>query len=343
VAALLAVPAQPSPDQSPAPTEQSVPAEAPTPPAVPVEAAPPSAPPAENPPAADNQTVPELSDPLSDPASATAAAQPPLHHAKDDPLEGFNRAMFGIHQGLDKVLYRPAAMGYKHVVPKPVRSGLRNFFSNLTEPLVFANYILQLRVGKAMRTFARFTVNSTLGVGGLVDVAKTKRFNTPHVTNSLGDTFAYYGMGPGPYLFIPLLGPTTLRDVFGGPMDAALLPVIVGVPFNKFEYQVTSGVLIGLDKRAEVDPELRSLFEGAVDPYATLRSVWLQNRAAEVEALRQHKDLLENMPELETPLTDPGKANAVPPPTSNTPELKDPLEDPAAAQPAPSEPAPATP
>jgi phospholipid-binding lipoprotein MlaA len=281
-----------------------------------------------------------LADPLSDPETAAPAAigETPFRATavdpnRGDPLEGFNRAMFGLHQALDKSIYRPVAMGYQHIVPKPVRSGLRNFFGNLTEPVVFLNYLLQFKFGKAAETLARFTINSTLGVGGLFDIAKTKDFNLPHRNNSFGDTLAYYGVGPGPYLFLPLMGPTTLRDVLGGPLDGAVLPLAVGKPFSDWRYQLSSGAITGLDLRAESDPELRALFGGAVDPYATLRSVWLQNRAAEVAGLRHHRVDVQSPSELDDPLRDPGGPVASPP-ESNARELQDAMADPAAPAPA---------
>ncbi|CAN5307014.1 hypothetical protein BH10PSE13_BH10PSE13_22670 [soil metagenome] len=282
--------------------------------------------------AAGEQDPPELRDALDDPASTTVvgAEPPPVpKHARGDSLEGFNRTMFGVHQRLDKAIYRPVAMGYKTVVPKPVRSGLRNMLSNLTEPIVFLNYLLQLKPGKAVKTFARFTINSTVGLAGLIDVAKAKDVALPHVPNGFGNTLARYGVGPGPYLFLPFAGPTTLRDVMGGPIDGAVLPVSVGVPFNRVEFQVSTAVLGGLNRRVEADAELRALFDGAVDPYATLRSVFLQNRAAEVEEIRHPTHSPGTGVELTDPLSDPGAGAAAPSPVANTPELQDPLADPA--------------
>ncbi len=271
----------------------------------------------------------QLDDPLVDPATVALdpTSRPKPRHARGDPLEGFNRGMFGIHQTLDKAIYRPVAMGYKHIVPKPARSGLRNFFTNLTEPIVFLNYLLQLKPGKAAETFARFGINSTLGLAGFFDIAKREDFKLPHRDNGFGSTLARYGVGPGPYLFLPFLGPSTLRDFVGTPVDGAVLPVAIGVPFDRAEYQLASGLLIGLDRRAEADPELRALFAGAVDPYATLRSAFLQSRAAEVAELRgrRGKKPQVDAPELDDPLTDPDASGAH--------ELQDPLADPAIAQP----------
>ncbi|WP_176593862.1 VacJ family lipoprotein [Sphingobium sp. EM0848] len=265
---------------------------------------------------------------------ADAASSPVMTGAKDeigadevkvekDPLEGFNRAMFGVHQTVDKAILRPVAMGYKKVVPKPIRSGARNAISNLSEPFIFVNFLLQGKPGKAVETFARFIVNSTLGIAGLFDIAKRKDFNLPHRANGFGTTLAIYGVKAGPYLFLPLIGPTTLRDVLGKPADDGLLPLAVGRPFSTWEYQLSTGLVGGLDMRAEADPELRALFGDAVDPYATLRSVYLQNRAAEIEEIRgRHaRKKAGDLPELSEPLTDP-----VP---SDAPELQDPMADPA--------------
>ncbi len=279
--------------------------------------------------------LPPVSAPTGDVAEAAPIAAVPQRptpavRPRGDPLQGFNRTMFGLHEGLDKALYRPAAMGYKTVVPKPVRSGIRNILSNLAEPIVFLNFLLQAKPGKAVETLGRFVTNSTLGIGGLFDVAKSKDINLPHRSNSFGSTLALWGVGPGPYLFLPFMGPTTLRDLAGGPVDGAVLPVTIGRPFSTWQYQLATGASGGLDRRAEADPELKALFADAVDRYATLRSVWLQNRAAEIAELRGHaKKQQEGAPdELGDPLTDPGASDATDP-TPSPSELSDPLEDPA--------------
>ncbi len=262
-------------------------------------------PPDEATPVSDNS--PELSDPLVDPATQPSVGPQPKarHHYPGDPLEGFNRTMFRIEFGIDKSIYGPVARGYQHIVPKPARSGLRNFFRNLTEPVVFLNDLLQLKPGRAARTFARFAINSTVGLAGLIDVAASKDVNLPHRSNSFGNTLAYYGVHAGPYLFLPLVGPTTLRDLLGEPVDGAVLPVAVGKPFTGTRYRISSAVITGLDQRAQAEPELRALLGGAVDPYATLRSVWLQERAAEISELHSHSKAPAPAPELEDPLRDP--------------------------------------
>lgn len=268
---------------------------------------------------------------MAQPAAASQATPARRVHAPGDPLESFNRAMFRIFQAVDKAVLRPLALGYRHVVPRPVRSGVRNFFSNLGEPIVFLNDMLQLRPRRAVRTFGRFTINSVLGVGGLIDVATPEKL--PHHDNGFGSTMAFYGVKSGSYVFVPFLGPTTLRDLAGGIGDGMVLPTAVGVPFDRTEYQIPRAVITGLDQRAEADDELQALYRTALDPYATLRSVYLQNRAAQIRALKAHnRDAVAGEEAAGDPLTDPGAgSDATPPPADAAP--LDPLVDPAAPVP----------
>ena len=261
----------------------------------------------------------------------------PRGRTPGDPHERFNRRMFATQQRFDRKFLRPAALGYKRRVPKPLRTGLRHFFSNLGEPIVFLNYLLQLKPGKAMETAARFAINSSLGIGGVLDIANTPGVGLPHRSNGFGDTLGYYGVKPGAYLFLPLVGPTTMRDLIGGQADGLVLPLAVGTPFDRLEYQIPRGVITGLDQRAEADGDLQVLLGDAVDPYATLRSVYLQDRAGEIAALKKRKAAAAPTSELDDPLQD--SAAGLPPATAKPPasdatELQDPLTDPAVADPA---------
>ena len=240
--------------------------------------------------------------------------------------------MFAINQDIDRAVLRPAAMGYKHLVPRFLRAGLRHFFDNLGEPIVFANFALQLKPMSAVRTTVRFLVNSTIGLGGAIDVAKGKAFELPHRPNSFGDTLGFYGVKPGPYLFLPLFGPSDFRDFAGAQADGLLLPTVVAEPFTRLDYRITKAVITGLDLRAEVDGELHALLDDALDPYATLRSVYLQDRAGEIAELKgQSAKTDTSMPDDDLP--DPAASGAKPPPAPATPELQDPLADPATAKP----------
>lgn len=281
-------------------------------------------------------------------APAQAAATPPPTvrvvaphtHAPGDPYERFNRGMFRRHQSFDRHILRPAALAYKHVVPAFLRGAFRHIISNLGEPVVFVNYLLQGKPGKAAETLGRFTINSTLGLAGAVDVAKLPGVKLPHRPNGLGDTLGFYGVKPGPYLFLPFIGPTDLRDLFGGQADGFLLPVAVGHPFDQAKFDVPRALVSGLDQRAEADADLHALLDDAVDPYATLRSVYLQDRAGEIAQLKGRPAASTTAPELGEPLADPGGGHT--PPGAATPELQDPLADPAAAKPAPPAAAPSS-
>ncbi|MBA3898135.1 MAG: VacJ family lipoprotein [Sphingomonadaceae bacterium] len=260
-------------------------------------------------------------------------------HAHGDPLEGLNRGLFSIHQALDRFLFRPAAIAYRTVIPKVIRTGVRHIFSNLGEPVVFVNDVLQLKPKRAAKTFERFAINSILGIGGVLDVAKGEKL--PHRNNGFGNTLGRYGIGPGPYLFLPLIGPTDLRDLAGGQADAAVLPVAIGNPFDRIEYQAPHAVLTGLDLRAESDGDLKALLDGAADPYATLRSVFLQSRTAEVGELRHGKGGEANP--LDDPLADPEAPAAVAGPKASpsdrnagAPPLTDTPADPEPASPPPT-------
>ena len=300
------------------------------------QATPPAPPASTDQPATPAIALDPLVDPANDAAVPDATASPMVNatvvdHAPGDPLEGLNRHLFAGFQFADRTFIRPVAMGYRHVVPKPVRSGLRNFFSNLGEPIVFLNDLLQLKPGRAFKTFERFVINSTLGVGGLIDVAKSRNIGLPHHDNGFGNTLGYYGVGPGPYLFLPIIGPTTLRDLIGGQGDDFVLPIAIGNPFDRLEYQIPRGVLSGIDDRAESDADFKALLDSAVDPYATLRSVYLQNRAAEIQALHSGPTKAGTTTDpLDDPLGDPAARQVSP--------LDDPLSDPAAPPATPQSP-----
>jgi phospholipid-binding lipoprotein MlaA len=180
-------------------------------------------------------------------------------------------------------------MAYKNTLPRPVRGGLRHFLENLQEPVVALNYLLQIKPRKALETIGRFTVNSTIGVGGLIDVAKKRPFNGPHRTNGFAYTLGYYGVKPGPYLFLPLIGPTTLRDVAGRVIDLLVLPSAFGKPFNRPVYSISTTVIRSLDERAEADGQLRQMLSETSDPYGAIRDAYLTKRQAQIDELRGKK------------------------------------------------------
>jgi phospholipid-binding lipoprotein MlaA len=208
------------------------------------------------------------------------------HVVPGDPLGDVNAVSFQAVQTVDKAIVGPIALGYKNDLPSPVRKGIHNFLNNLDEPVVFINFLLQLKPGKAAETLARFAINSTVGVGGLIDVAKKPPFKLPRRPNGFAYTLGYYGVKPGPYLFLPLIGSTTVRDVFGRALDLLVLPTAIGKPFSSPIYGPLSGVVSSIDDRAEYDDELKKLRDENPDPYGAVRNHYLQRRQAQIDILR---------------------------------------------------------
>ncbi len=186
---------------------------------------------------------------------------------------------------MDRAVIAPAALGYQHVVPEPARDGLRNFFRNLREPVVFVNFLLQLKPGRAFRTAGRFALNSSIGAAGLFDMAKRKPFHLPYHANGFANTLAYYGVKPGAFLFLPLVGPTTVRDLVGLAADTATMPLSIGRPIPGPGYPATATAVKVLDHRAEGDEKLRNLRDGNPDAYGSIREAYLAQRQAEIDDL----------------------------------------------------------
>ncbi len=222
------------------------------------------------------------SDPI-DPNTITVNAR---RAVPGDPFQGINTTTYSATQAVDEAIVAPVSMAYKHTFPSPVRSGVRNVLENLHEPVVFVNFLLQHKIGKAAETLGRFVVNSTIGVAGLMDVAKKRPFNLPHRPNGFAFTLGYYGVKPGPFMFLPIIGPTTVRDIFGRWVDLLILPAAVGKPFNTPAYSISTVTFTALDERVQNDDQLTKLREGPGDPYAAMREAYMQKRQSEIDALR---------------------------------------------------------
>ncbi len=222
--------------------------------------------------------------------AAACATPPPVtdrdalaeFNANNDPAEPFNRAMFAVNQGLDTVLVRPATVAYRTLVPSPARTGLRNVLRNIRTPVILLNDMLQGQPQRAGNTLGRFVVNTTLGLGGLIDVAEMA-FGVPFHNEDFGQTLASWGVSEGPYLFLPLFGPSNPRDLAGFAVDVAAQPLTwVG---QGFEVNLLSGLRTGigiLDARDAVQDTLDSVMATSLDPYATLRSGYRQGRNAAI-------------------------------------------------------------
>lgn len=209
-------------------------------------------------------------------AQAAPSASAPRVRDPADPLEPMNRGLYAVHRQLDRYLVRPVMVVYVTVLPRPVRSGLRNAAANLGEPITFVNDVLTVRPRRASRTATRFAANSTFGVLGLFDMAEKAGY--PRHTSDFGQTLARYGVRPGPYLFIPVLGPTTLRDTVGRMADSYADPVNMVHFEGDTAVRVARPAIYGLELRSEFDSDIRALDTTATDPYVTLRSAYMQNR-----------------------------------------------------------------
>lgn len=247
-----------------------------------------------------------------------------------DPWERTNRRFYAIHMTLDRAVLRPAALAYGKM-PRLVRKGLRHVARNLGEPVIFVNDMLQGHVATAASTAGRFTINSTVGIVGLVDVAKKGRI--PHHDNDFGLTLGRWGVGSGPYLFIPLFGPTTVRDGLGAAADIGLNPLTYLRYDGKTAVSVSAILVNGLDRRLSADQELKTVEETSTDPYATIRSYYLQSRQAQIG----EKEAIRNLPSFDEPA--PTEA---PPEGAAPAEPAAPAAPPSAPQVAPP-PAPASP
>jgi phospholipid-binding lipoprotein MlaA len=245
----------------------------------------PAAPPSERPILESSQPFEPASD-GADPKSPADSADTIIVNArpKNDPMLGVNTVSFELAQDVDRAVIEPLAKAYKKALPKPARIGLGNFIRNISSPIVFINDLLQLKPGRAFKTLGRFVINSTVGVGGLIDVAKNKPFYLPYRHNGFANTLGYYGVKPGPYFFVPFLGPTTLRDLLGGAVDGVILPYGIGAPFNKLYYTLPNGAVRSLNRRVEFDCQLKTI-RASADPYAAERAYYFKKREAEIEAL----------------------------------------------------------
>ncbi len=197
-----------------------------------------------------------------------------------DPYEALNRKSYALFRFLDRKAIRPASVFYAHAVPHVVRHGLHNAIQNVGEPVIFFNDVLQLHPVAAGQTLGRFAINSSLGLGGLGDPATHS--GLPYHQNGFGTTLGRYGVPAGPYVFIPVLGPSDIRDLVGDGVDALSDPLTWIRYTGRWEVGAARTVVGGLDTRANADPQLKQIDSMATDPYATVRSLYLQNRQAQI-------------------------------------------------------------
>jgi phospholipid-binding lipoprotein MlaA len=190
-----------------------------------------------------------------------------------DPWERMNRATHKFNDGIDRAIAKPAARAYRKVVPRIARTGVSNFFSNLEQPTVLLNDLLQGKLRPAGNDAARFLLNTTLGLGGLFDPASPAGFDRND--EDFGQTLGKWGVGPGPYLVLPFLGPATFRDGFGNVVDQFSEPD----SYVKDDKVLWSSKVLGLLEQREQLLDLEPALARTFDKYAFIRNAYLQRRA----------------------------------------------------------------
>ena len=209
-----------------------------------------------------------------------AAAAPAAEHAEADPRdpwEGYNRTIYAFNDGLDTVLLKPAAEAYDTVVPEPVDRGIGNFIANLGEVGNFANALLQAKPVESGRALVRLTINSTVGLFGLFDVAT--ELGIERGNEDFGQTLGAWGAGPGPYFVLPVLGPSTVRDALGGPVDLLISPTTWATDSEPRVIILATEALHG---RASLLKTEEAVDDLTADQYVLVRNAYLDKRRYEV-------------------------------------------------------------
>lgn len=204
----------------------------------------------------------------------------------NDPLQPTNRVLYEISNDVADVTLTPLARAYRWALPEGVRNSITNVLTNLGSPIRFANDVLQTRPRRAGDTFMRFLINSTIGIGGIFDVASD--WGYPAHDSDFGITLAVWGAPPGPYLFLPLLGPSNPRDTVGFAADTVANPTRAlgsGPGFVALNWATLGTTTVS--QYARNLPAIDNVKRTALDPYATFRSLSRQHRDAQIEAAKQ--------------------------------------------------------
>lgn len=202
-----------------------------------------------------------------------AGCATPTATSRSDPFEPFNRAMYAINEPIDRDIIRPGIQAYIDTVPRPLRQVVTNFNNNIGDFFSGVNGLLQGKPEKAGHDFGRVLVNTSFGFGGLIDFASDARI--PRGEEDFGQTFGYWGIPQGPYLFIPLFGPTTVRDGAGFGVRAALSPLDY---INSWEARTALWFMGYVDARAQALEAQGLVDKAALDPYTFIRRSYLQRR-----------------------------------------------------------------
>lgn len=221
-------------------------------------------------------------------ASLAACATPPTDPAAraefdrtNDPIEPFNRRMFAFNLYVDDHVAKPVAKAYRDNIPKFFRDRFRDFYDNVTSPVTFINDVLQNESARAAETATRFTVNTVMGIGGLWDVAG--QYGLKKHKEDFGQTLAVWGVKEGPYVMVPLLGPSNPRDLTGKVVDSFLNPISYGFSAAGIAWlEIVAGAIDVIDTRAGLIEPMDELRRTSLDFYAAVRSLHRQNRESEI-------------------------------------------------------------
>ena len=212
------------------------------------------------------------------PAEQEAAAE---FDKINDPAEPTNRAVFDFNQGFDRNIFKPVAQAYQDTVPGAVRRSVHNFLTNLDEPWVSFNDLLQGNTTRALTASTRFFINTTFGVAGFFDMAH--EWGLPHHDSDFGQTLGVWGIAEGPYITLPIFGPSSARDTVGLLASFAANPLTWMSGTAPMVASMSRGGTQGIDERSRNIDTLDDLERNSLDFYATLRSVYRQHRAGMVE------------------------------------------------------------
>lgn len=202
--------------------------------------------------------------------------------AENDPYEGFNRGVWEFNQAIDTVAIKPATTVYRTVTPVPARRGIRGILANLSEPFSFINNLLQGKPDRAFNSLGRFLVNSTIGVGGLADHATD--LGLPPTDEDFGQTLAVAGAKESPYLVLPLLGPSTVRDAVGTAVEFVADParVVINEELTATQEYAVTGTRVLNGRSQLIESGAEELLDSSADPYAAARSAYFQRRSAAI-------------------------------------------------------------
>ncbi len=243
-------------------------------------------------------------------ACATTSPRAGGDDTQNDPFEPVNRDIFAVNTAIDHAVIRPIASAYRDLLPEGLRDHIRTILDNMHEPLVFLNNVLQGRGEAAGISYNRFVINTTLGLGGIFDRAAD--FGLKRQTGDFGQTLYAWGVQDGPYIVLPLLGPSNFRDALGLGVDAYASPVgHIGADITRRKVALSAGVVNGTDLRSRNIESLDSIEANSLDFYAYLRSAWRQDRQVTLRDVRDTAPFDE--------LVDPGASGGTPADPAPTP------------------------